>query len=117
MYALAIIRYRRPIEEVWFTTRRIRAYLQGLKAKRAWLAPRPARTPIRPVPAARVPRCGEPRSMPSGTVPYWKPASASTSSLPWKRAQPAATTSTAPEKGLAPSLPGRSLAGNGTGSG
>jgi uncharacterized protein YciI len=41
MYALAIIRYRRPLEEVLATVDDHRAYLRGLKAKGVLLASGP----------------------------------------------------------------------------
>jgi len=85
MYALAIIRYRRPIEEVLVHYEAHRAYLQGLKAKGVLVASGPLEPRYGGALLLRVPDDAVETTLDAvrDGDPYWKAGVGQYELLPW----------------------------------
>jgi len=85
MYALAIIRYRRPIEEVLVHYEAHRAYLQGLKAKGVLIASGPLEPRYGGALLLRVPDDAVETTLDAvrDGDPYWKAGVGQYELLPW----------------------------------
>ena len=85
MYALAIIRYRRPLDEVLVHYEAHRAYLQGLKAKGVLVASGPLEPRYGGALLLRVPDDAVETTLDAvrDGDPYWKAGVGQYELLPW----------------------------------